>query len=162
MPRYPNDDDADNDHNEDENIPTFGQEPSRADRRAMVTTLKRYYAVAVRREGARACSLFTAGFRKSVPIDYGRFGPSFERGSTCAAVMSKVLDHYHRELLIEARKMKVIDARLEGERGYVVVRPHSPCFRDTCVLNTRELLIAKLPMQREGGSWRVESLFLKV
>jgi hypothetical protein len=162
VPRYPYDDDADNDGNADENIPTFGHEASTADRREMVATLKRYYAIAARREGSHACALFTSGFRRTVPVDYGRYGPSFEHGSTCAAVMSKVLDHYHRELLTEARRMKVIDARLEGEKGYVVVRPHSPCVRDMCVLDTPELLIAKLFMQREGGSWKVESLFLKV
>jgi hypothetical protein len=162
VPRYSYDDDADNDGNSDENIRKFGHEAGSADRRAMVNTLERYYAVAVRREGSRACALFTRGFRTRVPIDYGRYGAPFERGSTCSTVMSKVFDHYHRDLVIEARKMKAIDARLEGEKGYVVVRPHSPCFRDMCALNTRELLIAKLLMQREGGSWRVESLFLNV
>jgi hypothetical protein len=160
--RWPYDDDADNDHNDDENIPTFGHEPSGPERRAMVATLRRYYAAVVKRDGAQACAMFAKVFRKAVPIEYGRYGAPFEHGSTCAAVMSKVFDHYHRELLIQARRMKVIDARLEGEKGYVVVRPHSPCVREMCVLNTRELLIAKLLMQREGGSWRVEALFLKV
>ena len=160
--RWPYDDDADNDHNSDENIPTFGHEASRADSRAMVATLRRYYAAVVKRDGARACAMFTRGFRKAVPIDYGRYGSPFERGTECAAVMSKIFDRYHRELLIQARRMQVIDSRLEGEKGYVVVRPHSPCTRGMCVLNLRELLIAKLLMQREEGSWKVEALFLKV
>lgn len=162
VPRYPGDDDADNDHNDDENIPTFGHEASSSDRRAMVATLKRYYAAVVRNDGARACAMFTAIFRKSVPLEYGRYGAPFERGSTCGGVVSKVFRHFHRQLLIEATKMRVIDVRLEGEKGYVVVRPHAPCVREMCVLNLRELLIAKLPLRWEGGSWKVEALFLKV
>lgn len=128
----------------------------------MVGVLKRYYGAAVREEGGRACEMLASGFRKAVPIQYGRYGASFERGHTCAVVMSKAFHHYHRLLSIEARRMKVIGARLEGEKGYVVVRPHSPCLREMCVLNLRELLIAKMLMQREGGSWKVEAQFLMV
>jgi hypothetical protein len=160
VPRYPRDDDGDNDSSSDENIRTFGHEADRTDARAMAATLRRYYAFAARDEGGRACAMLTRAIRKAVPLEYGlRAG---HRRQTCAAIVTGIFRHFHPVILSEARKMRVIDARLEGEKGYVVVRPHSPCVRSMCVLNLRELLIAKLLMQREDGAWKVEALLLKV
>jgi hypothetical protein len=159
---YPDDDDEDNDHNGDENIRGFGREADAATGRAMVATLERYYTAAAKRDGARACGMLALSLRAAVPITYGRYGARYMRGDTCTAVLSHTFEYLHAQIASEAARMKVIAARVEGEKGYVVVDPHARCVPSTCVLALHELHIAKLLMGREAGSWKVESILLKV
>jgi hypothetical protein len=160
--QYPGDVDGDNDHNDDEGMRTPGHEADAADLRAIAATVKRYYATAVAGDGARACAMLSSPIVKTVPIEYGRYGAPYLHDDTCAEVLSKLFEHFHRQILTEAARLKVIAARLEGDHGYAALRTRTPCIPGRCVLDTRILTLTKVLVKREGSSWKIESLLAQV
>lgn len=160
--KYLGDDDGDDDHNSDENIHTFGRRAGEAQERAIAAVVRRYYAIAAQGSGARGCSMFSRAFRRTVPIAYGLHGAPYMRGSTCVAVMTRYYRHLHRQIAFYASTSKVIEARLEGERGYAVLRMHGICPSSMCIPLLRHMRIAHVLVQREAGAWKIESMFITV
>lgn len=159
---YPGDSDGDNDGNSDENMLTPGHKASPADWRAIGAAVKRYYKIALADDGASACAMFARSLARSILIEYGRYGPAFLHGSTCAGIMSKLFRHRRIEVVAVAATQKLIDVRLEGDHGYAVLHINAPCLRGSCVLNTRKLNIANVLVQREGDSWKIDSMLATV
>lgn len=154
---YPGDSDGDNDRNTDENMRTPGREGSPADRRSIATAIKRYYALALADDGARACAMLAAPLVKSTPLEYGPRAAPNSRASTCAALMSAFFRSQRREVVAVARTQRLIDVRLEGDHGYAALHVDLPCLRGSCVLYVRTIHIVNVLVTREGASWKIDS-----
>jgi|GEM_PF-1484252 len=120
---------------------------SPADERTIASLIKRYYAVALAGQGAKACSMIYSTLAESVPEDYGLSppGPPYMRGTTCPAVLSLMFKHFHTELVAELPKLEVARVRLEGHRGLAVLRFGKAPQR-------------QLQVAREGHVWKLASL----
>lgn len=139
------DSDRDPDANNDEGILGNGRAADGGELHAIATAVHDYYAAAAAEDGGRACQLMSLRFAKSVPIDYGRFGAPYMHGSTCPVVMRRLFAHEHSQLSAEASTLRVREARLEGDHGFVL-------------LHSRPLAVSKIRLRREGRSWKIESL----
>jgi len=149
----PTDQDNDSDSNgksyfdsDDDSVRRFGHAASTADRKAVVSLVKRYFAAAAAEDGMTACSLLASAFAKSLPETLGGAGgPPYARGATCAAVTSGIFAHYHRQIAAHAATLEVPGVRVEGAEAMVVL-----AFRGLPGRSTR--------VAREHGVWRVDSL----
>ncbi|MGN6372803.1 MAG: hypothetical protein ACTHM1_07410 [Solirubrobacteraceae bacterium] len=139
------DSDRDSDANNDEGIVGSGRRATGDELRAIAAAIHHYYAAAVAEDGRRACQLMSRKFAKGVPVDYGRFGAPYMHASTCPAVMRRVFAHEHRHISSEAATLRVVEARLEGDHGFALLR-------------SRPLSVSKILFRQEGGSWKIESL----
>jgi hypothetical protein len=120
---------------------------SPADERAITSLIKRYYAVALAGQGAKACSMIYSTLAESVPEDYGLSppGPPYMRGTTCPVVLSLMFKHFHTELAAELPKLEVARVRLQGHRGLAV-------------LHFGKVPQRQLQVAREGHVWKLASL----
>jgi len=126
----PRDSDNDNDNpvitgrDEDDGPLLRGSLPADAsDRRAITMVVKRYYSAGAAGDGSITCSLLYPDVARSIPEDYGRPpGPPALRGSTCAAVMSKLLAQRRRELIIKNARLEVVAVRIAGGRAVALLR----------------------------------------
>lgn len=151
---FPLDDDSDNDnpgksrYDEDDSVVLdFGHAAGKAETQAITALVKRYYAAAAAGDGAAVCSLLYVLIAESVPEEYGQSpGASDPRSRTCAAVVSKLLEQRHRELVAEAAGLEVTDVRVEGSHGVVLLH-----FAPT---PERRVLVI-----REHGAWKMKVLF---
>lgn len=131
-------------HDEDDSyIVNYGHPANPADRQAITTLVRRYYAAAVADDGAEACSMLTPTFVKAIPGDYGRPpGPPYLRGKTCATVMSKMMRHSQAQL---SNDFAVTAVRTHGNVAYALI-------------GSTVLPASFLQLERMSGSWRVSSL----
>lgn len=122
----------------------YGHSPRPAERAAIASIVKRYYAAATAGEGAVACSLLPSGLARSVPEDYGQSsGPSYLRGGkTCPAVMSMLFEHFHTEL---AEAPEILDVRVERANAQVV-------------LASRTMRASSFQLNRGTGSWKAQEM----
>lgn len=131
---------------DDHSVLGFGHAARAADRSAIAALVRRYFAVAAAADGVAACSMIVPSFAKSVPEDLGQSpGPPYSRGKTCAVVMSKTFEHYHRQLAAHAASLEVSRVRVEGSMGLAVL-----AFKG---LPGRQIQVA-----REGGVWMMDAL----
>lgn len=131
-------------HDEDDSyIVNYGHPANPADRQAITTLVRRYYAAAVADDGAAACSMLTPTFVKAIPGDYGRYpGPPYLRGKTCATVMTKMMRHSQ--------------AQASNDFAVTAVRSHENVAY--ALIGSTVLPASFLQLERVGGSWRVSSL----
>jgi hypothetical protein len=164
VPHYPgvrwfaDDSDGDADHNSDENMLTPGHEGTPRERRAIARVVSHYYSVALADDGPAACAMLAASLATSMLIEYGRYGAPYLRGKTCAGIMSKLFRHQRRQVVAVASTEKLIDVRLEGDHGYAALHVDLPCLRGSCVLNAHTLHIANVLVERDGDTWKIDSL----
>jgi hypothetical protein len=120
---------------------------SSADGRAATAVVRRYYADALKGDGAKGCLLITPSFVKGIPVDYGKLGPSYLRraASTCAAVMSLLFKHEHSLLAHEVPVMRIVRVSVSGVQGLVFMR-FGP-------LHERFISLA-----RQGNAWTIASV----
>jgi hypothetical protein len=127
-------------------IRAYGHAASAADTRAVTSLLKRYYAIALAGEGAKACTMIVPSLVKAIPLDYGQFGAPYLHGAkTCAAVMSRLFKHEHRQLAAEIPHMKLLSLRLGGNQGLVLLGFGRMSERQITVI-------------RPGGTWKLAVL----
>lgn len=110
---------------DDHNPAPAGFTPANAaDKRAITALVKRYYAAALRGDGAGGCSMIDVGLVKAIPLDYGKLGPSFLRRAApnCPAVMSLYFKHEHRLLSREVPAMQVARVSVKGDQGVAIMR----------------------------------------
>jgi len=95
-----------------------------ADKSAITALVKRYYAAALKGDGAGGCSMIDVGLVKAIPLDYGKLGPSFLRRAAhnCPAVMSLYFKHEHRVLSREVPAMQVARVSVKGNQGVAIMR----------------------------------------
>jgi hypothetical protein len=137
-----------NDGENDANIPDdtvvldYGVPASAADTRAIVATLKRYYAAAAADDGAKVCSMLLATVAEAMPEQYA-LAPGVG-GKTCAVVMSRLFKRRRRQMATELASLEATSVRI-GEQGLVVLR----------VATTREPRL--MVLRREGQVWKVKT-----
>lgn len=131
---------------DDASVLDFGHAGGHADRRAIASLVKRYFAAADTDDGATACSLIVPSFASAIVEDYGRSGgPLYARGDSCPAVMSKVFRHYHRQLVAHQATLRVAAVRVDGATG-------------VATLAFKALPGRQLRVERAGKGWRVDAL----
>jgi hypothetical protein len=123
----------------------FGHEASPAERRAVTALMTRYYALAAKEDGAKACPLIASVIAERIPEEFDE--QTAFRGKTCAIIMSKVFAQRHRQLLLQSSTLEVTSVRVEGNRALVLVRfAHAPVPNHIAV-------------HREGSTWKIWELF---
>jgi hypothetical protein len=117
---------------------------SAADKLAVATVVKRYYAALAAGDGVTACSMILSNLARSAPEDYGQApGPSFLRGGkTCPAIIVLLSKHFHARL---ADAVEVTS---------VHVNRHSA----VALLHSATLPASVFDLEREGGVWKVGGL----
>jgi hypothetical protein len=131
---------------DDNDILAYGQNATTSDTRAMAAVVRRYYAAAVKDDGAGGCSAIYSLVAESIPEDYGQPpGPPSLSGKTCAVVMTKMFKQNSRQFGPDPARSRIIAARVLGNRGYAVLGAHTRPER-------------YILMHREFGTWKVQSL----
>ena len=128
-------------------VQELGQAANAADRRAITSLIKRYYAAALAENGARACSLLYSTLAEAITIDYsGEPGVSYMQGAkTCGAAMALYFKHFHPQLVAEVPKLEVTLIHLVEHHGLAQLRFGTLPERETSI-------------QREGHTWKMTSL----
>jgi hypothetical protein len=125
---------------DDEQAVRFGHAASASQARAVTALVKRYYAVAATGDGAKACTMLLPSFAKAVPLEYGKYGPSYlHGGKTCAGVMTRLFAHARREL---AASVQVTNVRVSG--------PTALAF-----LGSKKMRASSIVLHRQGSGWRI-------
>jgi hypothetical protein len=128
-------------------IPEYAPPADPADRKAIVELISRYYAVAARGDGARACSMLDATFAELLVEEHRGRGPRALRGDTCAHILSKLFEQRHRDLAEDiAGGYRVLVVQARGNRGYALVR-----FPSRNELRELELIV-----RRTHGVWKMD------
>jgi hypothetical protein len=130
---------------DDQNPSPVGFAPAGpADRLAITELIKRYYAAALKMDGAKGCSMFGAAMARAVPVTYGEHGARFLRraAGTCSAVISLLFRHEHRLLVREVPELKVARVSVLGNQGVAFLLFGRLYERD-------------ITEMREGGTWKI-------
>jgi hypothetical protein len=143
-PEHPHKTDRDGDS--DNNDYAYGRPANAADKRAVRALVKRYYTAAAASDGTKACSLIYSIFAEEIPEVYGEPpGPSALRGSTCAAVMSKLFKQNHHQLVVDLAELKVTDVRVK--------RHHALALLSFKAMPPRDIRV-----HRERRAWKIDEL----
>jgi hypothetical protein len=141
------DGDIDSERNDDGIALNFGHPANEADRRAITSLIKRYYATAAAGDGVKACSLIYFVWVEAIPEDYG-FAPAL-RGRTCSVVMSKLFKQRHRQLVAQAAGLDVSHTRVQLKKGLALLRfrgSHEPRY---------------IQVHLERSTWRIDGLLAR-
>jgi hypothetical protein len=121
-------------------VADFGRPASAADARSATAFVKHYFAAAAAEDGAAGCSMLYRTYADTVVEDDGSSAsPPYQRGNTCAIVMSKIFTHLRAELTAPA---EVVAVRVDGPMAYVLLGS-----------TTRPASYVRL--HREGGAWKL-------
>jgi hypothetical protein len=124
---------------------SVGHPASAADTKAIEALVKRYYAVAVTGNGAKACSMMARGFARGVPVDYGKFGPPYLHGlKTCAAIVSLQFKHF-RSRITSAIRFTAVHQDNNADRAYAL-------------FGSRTTPAGFIDVNRENGVWKIGAL----
>jgi hypothetical protein len=123
----------------------YGHDAPPSDRSTIVALVRRYFAAAAAEDGAGGCALIESSLARAVPLDYGRLGPPYMRGKTCAAVLTLLFRHEHAGLALKARQLRVTGVRLEDREGFAL-------------LSFGRMPERQISVVRDGGTWRVSTL----
>jgi hypothetical protein len=132
---------------------TYGHAANATDTRAVSEMVKRYYAAALRGDGATACAMIVSSLAKAVVEDYGPGspGPEYLRsGKTCPAIMALLFKYLHAQFSAEVPKLKVARVRLRVTPGFGT---HGFAIMSFGTLPERELAV-----DREGNTWKAQAL----
>jgi hypothetical protein len=137
--------DKDDDNGKDDIA--WGRAASAADRRAVTSVVKSYYAAAAAGDAVRACSLMYSIFAEEIPEEYGESppGPPGLHGTTCAAVLAKLFKQQHRRLVADLATLEVTRVRLKGRRGLAILHFRTAAHRE-------------IPVHRERRAWKIDAL----
>jgi hypothetical protein len=121
---------------------TYGKQASPADARAVRSLVKRYYAASAAGDAVTACSLLHASLATGLAGQSGQGA----RG-TCAAALSLLLKQQHQRLIAEdVATMVVTKVLVKGNLGLAI-------------LGFRTVPESEIVVEREGHTWKVDSLF---
>jgi hypothetical protein len=108
--------------------------------------VERYIKAAAAADGATACKLLEPGLAGSMPVDYGRLGPSYMRGGgKCPTILARLFRHDHLQLAVEERRLQIAGVRTGGGLAFVL-------------LHFNGLPEHQISVERQDGSWRIEML----
>jgi hypothetical protein len=95
----------------------FGHPADAADKQAIASLVRRYYAAAFAGDGRTACGLMDSQTERFVPAIDGSNGP-VNRGHTCPTIMSKVFNENHNNL---AGTSETTDVYLKEDQAYALI-----------------------------------------
>jgi hypothetical protein len=125
---------------------TYGHEAPAGEGLAVTSLLERCFRAEVAHDDATAFVVIDPGLTKTAPKSYGQLGPSYLHGATtCAAVMSRLFEHYRHELAAKRHGLKVPSLRVEGKEGFAM-------------LDFPGMLERQIAVEHRDGSWHVETL----
>jgi hypothetical protein len=128
---------------DDSGVVTYGQSADAIDIQRVRTAIKRYYAMGSAGDGNAACADLVPHLAKSIPVDYGRFGPSYLRGaSTCGAVLTRLFERSRSDFPIP---VEVTDVRVNGNEG-------------VALLGFTTMPAGYIAIEREQGAWWVAEM----
>lgn len=148
---------ADADHDNDPGTPdidapgdqlNFTGRPAKGAERAAITALvRRFYAAALAENGTRACSLLYSPLAEAAVEDYTPpAGPEYLRGARdCEQVTAGIFRYYRPALVAEVPRLRVLKVLVKERAGIVL-------------LGFGALPERKLPVIREGHTWRIDAL----
>lgn len=136
------------DKGDDVEITQYGHRAGAKDEQAVKGFTTRYFAAAGAANGGALCALLPPASARSIATEFGKAGETYLRGKTCAEVMSKLLQHNHRQLAIEASKFKVTSVRVNGNNAFALL-----AF--TTMPERRYISV-----QREGPTWKMSSEYI--
>jgi hypothetical protein len=141
---------------DDQEVDFYGHAANPVDKRAVTTFAKRFMAAAAAEDGATACSLLLPSLAESLPSTYGKKGSGlpYLRGSTCAAVMSKLFTHFHRQFAAEAAGLEVTGVRVAGKTASA--SPGKIAFALLSFKGSHERRY--MGVERFGKGWKLEAL----
>ena len=137
--------DNDGDHNDDDaQVLYYGHAADAAERQSSIALVRHYFVAAATENGKQACGLLVPLLAESVVEEDGK-SPAL-RGRTCAVVVSKLFALDHRLLLEKNAALQVLEVRIKGNRGLVVLNfPEIPEAR-------------QFGEHRIDGGWRLTAL----
>jgi hypothetical protein len=137
--------DNDGDNNDDDaHILNYGHAPSAVERAELTSLVRSYYAAAAAENGAKACWMLYPLISETLAEDYGH-SPAL-RGTTCAAVLAKLLKRRHQLLVAQSDTLKVYAVRVKGERALALLT-------FAVLAEMRQML-----ERRVGGTWKIAAL----
>lgn len=120
----------------------YGQPASAADTRAAAQEIGRYYQAASRGEGQRACSIIAPALAKSMPVEYGKFGPAYEHGAnTCQAVLGRMFRKHHSSLTLPPTVRGLL---AHGSQGYAFI-------------SSNKMPVSLVELERSGSGWKIDT-----
>lgn len=124
----------------------FGDQPSRAQRTAIFSTLRRYNGALANARFERGCSLLSRSTRARVARTQAQHGDRSEHSCVkqLAQILAATVGERNESSLFTVLDAK--EARLNGSKGYIMF---------TTVASTREAQV--LSLVQEDGNWRVTS-----
>jgi hypothetical protein len=126
---------------------TVGVAAGEADRLAVSSIVKRYYAAVAADNGVQACSLLYQPLAKSFDEDYSEVsGPRELRGKSCIEITSKLFRHRRGQPTSDVSGIEVTGVRVVNDIMAVALL-HSPTMP-----------VGDISLQREGGIWRVDEM----
>jgi hypothetical protein len=128
----------------------FGKPASAADTRAITAAIKRYYAVALAGNGAKACTLIYSPIAESVVEDYGQSPPGqpYMTANSCAGAMTLMFKHFHPQFVAEVPHLRVKRVQLEEHHGIAI-------------LSFGKLAERNISIIRERHAWKIAGLLDK-
>jgi hypothetical protein len=125
-----------------------GPKATAADRRAVTTLVKRYYAAGAAEDGARACPMLSSALRAGLSETWGSTGRT-GGGTGCTMALS-LFFRQQRQLLeaADVATMVVVDVRVRDDRA-------------TALLGFRAIPVGSIHIEREHGVWRMDDLLHK-
>ena len=143
------------DIHDDYSIRKYGHGANEVDDQAVTALVKRYYAAAAAGDGAMGCSLMLASLANESDLGEaaeGAYPPApgapVLRGESCGQIVSLLFKEDHERLAADSATMVVIGVRIKRDRGLAL-------------LGFRTMPERYIPVQRERGVWRIDSLLDK-
>lgn len=152
------DDDTDEDtysRFDDASVRAYGHRATTAEKEAVATLVKRYYADLATENGWRACTLTNQSIAHDpnlIRIDPSDYRPDpgtpSLRGKSCAYIVRLLSRQHHREFNAAYAEIGVVELRVSDEQGLATLG----------FLTTPERVIA---VEQDHGKWTVDALFDK-
>lgn len=149
------DEDSDGDaysYDDDHTIRAYGHRASTIDKLAIAALVKRYYAVAAAGDGAEGCSLLLPRLKKEAnlgEVAEVTYPPALSipplHGKSCARIMSLLFKEDHKRLTVESTTQQITAVRVKRDRGLAL-------------LGFPTMPERYLPVQRDGGAWKIDAL----
>jgi hypothetical protein len=115
---------------------------SSADKRAITSIVRRYYAAAAIGDGTKGCSLLASSLATAITTQQSQLA-----NRTCAASLARLFKQQHQHLTAEnATTMVVTGVHVSKTVGFVT-------------LGFKKQPEGELVIQREDGTWKINALF---
>lgn len=124
-------------------VQTLGRPATGPDKAAITAAVKGFYDAYADADGVKGCTFLTAGARQDVVLAFGHTKQLLGKG--CGPALESEMQKSPARFRHLDRTVEVMGARVKGNHGYAL-------FRSIVVLPS------ELPIKREGGSWKLDSI----